>query len=453
MRSTAWALVLVLGVFLPGQQDEVAAGAAAAAIDAYVDQRCEGTPAATQQLLQELAELGIDDAAAIEALLRAPRHAYPDVGNELGRFSEHDVACYHVDYASKYRLFVPAGYTHDQPAALVVVGHGGNSSMSPARAARVARSYLSAYAPTFAKDLQALVVAPYSSRGWGHIGNSLILSTISDLQRRYRIDPDRIFVTGHSMGGHMAFRAALSLGDRFGAVSPHSGGYDFVAKQAIASLANVPGYVTWGEREPYGIRGDNRTNRDWATAHGLDWVFREKQGGHEIFGDELPAIARFFAAHPRDLYRDVVYLRAGGAMKFVKTWGIDGWPEHVVRHETRPLRWNVRHWLEVVPRPDHDGALTALGRYVGGNRFELVTDGVRELGVYLHPKMVDLAEPVVIVVNGEVCFEGRVEPDLAQMLELVREFDDRGRIFWARVPVTVASDREVEVTAETFAKR
>jgi len=419
------------------------AQSAAERIDRYLDRKAEGTRAETEALLEALRAEGHAQPAALEALLRAPRASYPDANELLGKTTVHDVSCYHVDHTAKYRLFVPEGYRSDRASPLVVVAHGGNSSMSAARAARTASGYLRAYAPAMARELGAIVVAPDTTRGWGHIGNSLALTTIADLKRRLNIDPDRIYVTGQSMGGHMAFRAALTIGDRFGAVSPQSGGYDFVAKGSIGNLSNVPGYVTWGKREPYGINKDSRTNAAWAKEHGLDWVFVEKPGGHEIYGDELPKVAAFFAAHPRDLYRKRIYTRLGGAMKFVKTWGIKGWPEHTVHHETRPLRWNQQHWLELTPRPEHKGPLLALAENVGDNRFEIVTSDVRELHVHLHPKMIDFEQPVTIAVNGEVRFEGRVTPDPVHLLEHARAFDDRGKVFWARVRVTVETDREV----------
>ncbi|MFN3241708.1 MAG: alpha/beta hydrolase-fold protein [Planctomycetota bacterium] len=412
-------------------------------IDRYLDRKAEGTRAETEGLLAALGRDGHAGPAAIEALLRAPRSSYPDASALLGKTTVHDVSCYHVDHTAKYRLFVPKDYRDDRPTPLVLVAHGGNSSMSAARAARTAQSYLRAYAPTLSRELGAIVVAPDTTRGWGQIGNSLALSTISDLKRRLNIDPDRVYVTGQSMGGHMAFRAALAIGDRFAAVSPQSGGYDFVAKGSIGNLSNVPGYVTWGKREPYGIDKDSRTNAAWAKQHGLDWVFVEKPGGHEIYGDELPKVAAFFAARPRNLYRERIYARLGGAMKFVKPWAIKGWPQHTVHHETRPLRWNQQHWLELTPRPDHEGPLLVLAANVGDNRFEITSENVRELHVHLHPRMVDFDEPVTIAVNGEVRFEGRVEPDPVHLLEHARAFDDRGKAFWARVRVTVETDGEV----------
>ncbi|MCA8969602.1 MAG: prolyl oligopeptidase family serine peptidase [Planctomycetes bacterium] len=428
-----------------GGSDARAPDDVAGAIDAYIDARYDGDAKDTAALLDRLKRAGRSDPEAIEALLRAPRHTYPSADDLVGKTTVHEVSCVHVDYASEYLLFVPATYAHETATPLVVVGHGGNSSMPAERAKRVAESYLNAYAPALSKAMGAIVVAPASSRGWGHIGNSLILSTISDVQRRLHVDPDRIYVTGQSMGGHMSFRAALSLPDRFAAVSPQSGGYDFVAKNVIGNLINVPGYVTWGKREPYGIDKDSRTNAAWAREHGLDWVFVEKDGGHEIYQDELPAIAKFFTEHPRNLYRKEIYLRQGGSMRFERTWGIKGWPEHHVYSDERPLRWNLRHWLEVAPRPKNETPITVHALAKANNRFEVHSDQLREFSIYLHPRLIDFSKPVEVFANGKKAFAGRVEPDPALMLELAREFDDRGRIFWARIRLSVDTDEKVEL--------
>lgn len=57
--------------------------------------------------------------------------------------------------------------------------------------------------------------------------------------------------------------------------------------------------------------------------------------------------------------------------------------------------------------------------------------------------MVDFSRPVEIIANGNTVFKEIVEPDMKTMLELVREFDDRGRIFYAAVDVEIADDAEV----------
>ena len=79
----------------------------------------------------------------------------------------------------------------------------------------------------------------------------------------------------------------------------------------------------------------------------------------------------------------------------------------------------------------------------GGNRIVLTSEHVRRLRILLHPRMVDFQKDVTVVANGTVVFQGMVVPDLAGMLTLVREFDDRGRVFHAAIDVAIADDRQV----------
>ena len=78
---------------------------------------------------------------------------------------------------------------------------------------------------------------------------------------------------------------------------------------------------------------------------------------------------------------------------------------------------------------------------LGANHFELVSENARKVRIYLHPKMVDFGKPVGVTANGEKVFDAKVTPSPVTMLELAREFDDRGRIFWAAIDVEIATDR------------
>ena len=146
-RLALGALVAASISFAPAFEEPDLSEELAQPIDAYIDLRFEAELSATGELLAMLEKSGVTTMATIEDLLRAPRHRYPDVVDLVGKETEHEVACYHVDYESTYRLFVPEGYSHDVATPLVIVGHGGNSSMSPERARNVGEQYLQAYAP------------------------------------------------------------------------------------------------------------------------------------------------------------------------------------------------------------------------------------------------------------------------------------------------------------------
>jgi hypothetical protein len=119
----------------------------------------------------------------------------------------------------------------------------------------------------------------------------------------------------------------------------------------------------------------------------------------------------------------------------------------------RPIPRSTVHWLRLYPLPGGTPAgkatQTIQAESAGDNRFVLVSESARKVRLYLHPKMVDFARPVEVEVNGKVAFKGKVTPSLRTMLELVREFDDAGRVFHAALDVDIATDQEVpEPTAK-----
>jgi pimeloyl-ACP methyl ester carboxylesterase len=266
------------------------------------------------------------------------------------------------------------------------------------------------------------------------------------LQRRLHLDPDRIYVTGHSMGGHLSWRSAIYLGDRWGAVAPMSGGYDYVETQEVFPLVNIPGYATFGRQEPYNINKFNLKIRDWMTQHHYDWQLVEKPGGHEIYRDELPKVARFLLAHPRDLYRPRVFAAGGAKVAYDTPDKNDKWPQPHQWNPERPLPYATFGWIRLQPLPDGSlppkakQRLWAVNR--GHNRIEITSQQVRRLRIYLHPRMVDFERPIAIVANGRSVWAQRVTPSLETMLELVREFDDPGRIFHAAVDVEIQTDAD-----------
>jgi len=163
------------------------------------------------------------------------------------------------------------------------------------------------------------------------------------------------------------------------------------------------------------IREFNETIAKWMGERRYPWSLAVVPGGHEIFPDEVARIAAAFVDCRRDLYRKRVWARIGG-LRFCDV------PEGT---------------------PPEKHAQKVFGEVKDGNRIELTCENVRRIRVLLHPRMVDFAAPVTIVANGKVAFEGSVQPDLASMLRLVREFSDRGRVFWAQVEIQVEGDREV----------
>jgi len=119
------------------------------------------------------------------------------------------------------RLVVPAGYDHAVPTPLVVLLHGFGSN------ALIQTAYLG-YRDV-ADDRGVLFVAPEGTtngdgaqfwnatdaccdfEGSGVDDVGYLRSLIDDISGVWNVDPDRVFVIGHSNGGYMSYRLACDV--------------------------------------------------------------------------------------------------------------------------------------------------------------------------------------------------------------------------------------------------
>ena len=85
-------------------------------------------------------------------------------------------------------------------------------------------------------------------------------------------------------------------------------------------------------------------------------------------------------------------------------------------------------------RPKPHGSIRAA---VTGNRIDVTSLGVGAFDIHLSPRLVDLAKPVEVVVNGAPAHSGVVAADLRFMLEQALADEDRSLVYRARISVSV----------------
>ncbi|MEL7530683.1 MAG: alpha/beta hydrolase-fold protein [Bacteroidota bacterium] len=378
---------------------------------------------------QLIAQLDKLSAAQLEGIVRqGPPRQENDQIQKGKLYADLPLRCRQLNYESEYCLYVPTHYDPSQANPLLLVGHGGNGNM-PQKQARMAAYIGLEDWLTIAEEKGWILAAPLTQRGWGVIGYAVLFSLLSKLQRQFYIDPDRIYLTGHSMGGHLSWRSAMHVADRFAAISPMSGGYDYVAKGMMPLLNLVPGYATFGEREPYGIAEANRRMITWLREHPeIDWQIVEKPGGHEIFKDELPKIAAFMEARPRDLYRSSLSIL--GLAK-------DRW-DQPNKPWDRKYRWDQQqaiwrsyfHWVQLFDEPQlARGAFQAVEAQIDKpeNALRLNIQNVSRLRLYLHPQMLDISSEIRVWINGKLYWQGIPARRSDLLLQNLRRLDDWGR--------------------------
>ena len=186
-------------------------------LDAFLDDRWSG--ATVLPLLEDLWAAGIATPYDLETVVRDGRRSYPyPTPQPRGALTTHlPVVAEHVDHQSEYLMYVPSSYDATFGSPLLVVGHGGSATRDLAFGQEAAITGLEPW-KAIAEKYGFLMVAPLTDREMGRDRVSILFSTLSKVMRDYHVDPDRVYITGHSMGGHLTYRSGIYLGDRWGAV-------------------------------------------------------------------------------------------------------------------------------------------------------------------------------------------------------------------------------------------
>ncbi|MGC8841165.1 MAG: alpha/beta fold hydrolase, partial [Candidatus Sumerlaeaceae bacterium] len=134
-----------------------------------------------------------------------------------------------------YRLYVPAAINEtSQALPLVVVLHGwGVDEFAWFKFTPVRR---------VADEFGFVVAAPYARGNWWYRGSAErdVLDMIRDVRKALRIDPRRIYLAGHSMGGWGTWYIGLRHPELFAAIAPMAG---FDPAELVVAAANLSPFV------------------------------------------------------------------------------------------------------------------------------------------------------------------------------------------------------------------
>ncbi len=102
-------------------------------------------------------------------------------------------------------------------------------------------------------DLPAIVASPQTPEGQRWWPRTAILNAFLDrIAADYAVDPQRIYLTGISMGGYGAWAMAIHYPQRFAALVPIAGGADYATDNVppeICGLKDVPTWAFHGEQD------------------------------------------------------------------------------------------------------------------------------------------------------------------------------------------------------------
>jgi hypothetical protein len=324
-------------------------------------------------------------------------------------------------------LSVPQTYQQAKAYGLVVCLHG---------AGFTGEAYLERWQARLGEDyVLACPTAPMGA--WFTRGaEELVLATIRSVQRRYHIDPDRIFLTGMSNGGIGAWVIGMHDAPLFAGIAPMASGLDQVLMPFLANLRSTPIYIIHGTKDQVMPVEFSRTITNELTKLGYPFIYREHDGEHPMAGghyfprEELPALVTWLNAQRRNplptsmtVVREASHFQQFGWVRIDATDPIAAFSEDLVSKRDNLIKRREYARLDA--------------SIVAPNRIEVRADRVQRYSLFLNEQLIDSSKPLVVLTNGQVSFDGSVTPSLETLLRQARTRQDSRQLFPIHLVVQV----------------
>ena len=254
--------------------------------------------------------------------------------------------------------------------------------------------------------------------------HAAVLRSLRDACKRFSIDTDRVFLTGHSMGGDAAWDIGIAHPDLWAGVIPIVAQSDRYITHYSDNARQLPLYFVCGELDGAKMIDNARDLDRYLKSHTFNCTVVEYRGrGHEHFSDEILRIFDWMGRFRRNFFPRKFKCQT------MRPWDNFFWNVEV---EGLPAKSTVHpdDW----PPPKGARASKVEGQILENNKVN-VRAATNRVTVWLSPEIIDFQERTYIKVNG-----GRinnrapfVEPDLPTLLEDVRTRGDRQHPFWAKV--------------------
>ena len=252
--------------------------------------------------------------------------------------------------------------------------------------------------------------------------HAAVLFSLQDAMRRFSVDSDRVFLTGHSEGGSAAWDIGLAHPDLWAGVIPICATADKYVRRYWENPRDTGAfYFVHGERDFDRLDANKSEWNRYLQKPGFDVTISEYLGrGHEDYYEDIHRIFDWMNMHERDFFPK--------EFECVSLRPTDNFFWYVESSNFRdttvllPAEW---------PKKDVQVALTT-AEVRDNNRIDIRTAGANAT-VWLSPEIIDFSQPINGRINGQEVKNETVRPDRRVLLEDVRRRADRLHPFWAKL--------------------
>ena len=266
--------------------------------------------------------------------------------------------------------------------------------------------------------------------------HAAVLYSVNDAFRRFSVNTDKVFISGHGIGGTAAWDIALAHPDLWaGAII-----FNAVASKYIdtyeSAVYHVPLYLVWGEMEGEGVG----TRRKWIANAMVLNRYLQTQTRH----DDVTAV-QYIGRGMESFYEEILHVldwmksrQRNAAPLAFKVETMRPWDSFFWWVEMPNLREDMpRNMFDPLDFPAKSAARPVTVEsnvYRATNTVSVTTrPKVANIVISLTPDMIDFKSKVTVTVNDKRYSppNGIIEPDIEVMLEDVRKRGDRLHPFWA----------------------
>ena len=211
----------------------------------------------------------------------------------------------------EYALFVPSTYDKQKKSPLVIALHGlgGNP-----------QQFLRTRGLTDQAEKRGYIVAApmgYNERGWygarglkgaktdpenlGELSEKDVMNVLGIVKKEYSVDPDRVYLMGHSMGGGGTWHLGVKYPDEWAALAPIAPAVFGKNPNELEKIKGTPVILVQGDKDALVPVAGARRWADQMKKLDMTYEYIEVEGGDHtsVVAPNVPKIFDFFDKHKR----------------------------------------------------------------------------------------------------------------------------------------------------------